>query len=267
MILTLLLVSMLVLCLLGMPLVFALLGSSVITLLVARPDLPWSVLPQLFVSGIDNYALLAVPLFFLAGELMTASGVIDRILLFARAMIGHRKGGLGQASILSSVIMSGVSGSAIADAAAIGPIMIRAMHREGYPRPFAAGLIETAATIAAIIPPSIPFIIYAVIANVSIGAMFLAGIVPGVLMALGLAAVVRISATRLNLPRSERADWRAAAKATWHASLALFAPIIIVGGIRARHLHSYRSWRNSRLLRSLNRDSPVSRAPRRRNLT
>ena len=102
MILTLLLVSMLVLCLLGMPLVFALLGSSVITLLVARPDLPWTVLPQLFVSGIDNYALLAVPLFFLAGELMTASGVIDRILLFARAMIGHRKGGLGQASILSS---------------------------------------------------------------------------------------------------------------------------------------------------------------------
>ena len=108
--------------------------------------------------------------------------------------------------------MSGVSGSAIADAAAIGPIMIRAMHREGYPRPFELAWIETAATIAAIIPPSIPFIIYAVIANVSIGAMFLAGIVPGVLMALGLAAVVRISATRLNLPRSERADWRAAAK-------------------------------------------------------
>ena len=129
--------------------------------------------------------------------------------------------------------MSGVSGSAIADAAAIGPIMIRAMHREGYPRAFAAGLIETSATIAAIIPPSIPFIIYAVIANVSVGAMFLAGIVPGLMMAFGLALVVRMSATRMNLPRSERADWGAAAKATWHASLALIAPVIIVGGIRA----------------------------------
>ena len=233
MILTLLLVSMLVLCLLGMPLVFALLGSSVITLLVARPDLPWTILPQLFVSGIDSYALLAIPLFFLAGELMTASGVIDRILLFARSLMGHRKGGLGQASILSSVIMSGVSGSAVADAAAIGPIMIRAMHKEGYPRSFAAALIETSATIAVIIPPSIPFIIYAVLANVSIGAMFLAGIVPGLLMAVGLAVVVRLSADRLHLPRSVRADWATAARATWHASLALLAPVIIVGGIRA----------------------------------
>ena len=233
MILSLLMVSMLVLCLLGMPLAIALLGSSVITLMVARPDLPWTVLPQLFVSGIDNYSLLAIPLFFLAGELMTASGVIDRILGFTRAMLGHRKGGLGQASIVSSVIMSGVSGSAIADCAAIGPIMIRAMAKDGYPRPFAGAIIETAAMIAAIIPPSIPFIIYAVLANVSIGAMFLAGIVPGLLMALGLGLVVRISADRMNLPRSERVSWAAAGKATLHASLALMAPVIIVGGIRA----------------------------------
>lgn len=232
MILTLLLVSMLGLCVLGMPLAFALLGSSVITLLVARPELPWTVLPQLFVSGIDNYALLAIPLFFLAGELMTASGIIDRILGFARALMGHRKGGLGHASILSSVIMSGVSGSAVADCAAIGPIMIRSMAKEGYPRAFAAALIETAATIAVIIPPSIPFIIYAVLANVSIGAMFLAGIVPGLLMAVGLATVVRLSADPLNLPRSERVNWATAAKTTWHASLALLAPVIIVGGIR-----------------------------------
>lgn len=230
--LALLLGVMLALTAIGIPLVFALLGASVFTLFVVRPELPLTVVPQLFIGGIDSFVLLAIALFFLAGELMTASGVIDRILTFARALVGHVRGGLGQVGVISSVVMAGVSGSAVADAAAVGPLLIRSMKKEGYPADFSAALVETASTMGPIIPPSIPMIIYAVIANVSVGAMFIAGIVPGLLMATGLSIVVYVSARRMDLPRSERATGQAILSATLRAGLALLAPVIIVGGIR-----------------------------------
>lgn len=230
--LALLLGVMLALTAIGIPLVFALLGASVFTLFVVRPELPLTVVPQLFIGGIDSFVLLAIALFFLAGELMTSSGVIDRILTFARALVGHVRGGLGQVGVISSVVMAGVSGSAVADAAAVGPLLIRSMKKEGYPADFSAALVETASTMGPIIPPSIPMIIYAVIANVSVGAMFIAGIVPGLLMATGLSIVVYVSARRMDLPRSERATGQAILSATLRAGLALLAPVIIVGGIR-----------------------------------
>src|SRR5690606_1815831 len=230
--LALLLGVMLALTALGIPLVFSLLGASVFTLFVIRPELPLTVVPQLFIGGIDSFVLLAIALFFLAGELMTAGGVVDRILTFARALVGHVRGGLGQVSVVSSVVMAGVSGSAVADAAAVGPLLIRSMKREGYPAAYSAALIETASTLGPIIPPSIPMILYAVTANVSVGAMFMAGILPGLLIAIGLSAVVYISARRMNLPRSERAAGRKVLSATVRAALALLAPVIIVGGIR-----------------------------------
>jgi TRAP transporter, DctM subunit len=230
--LALLLGVMLALTALGIPLVFSLLGASVFTLFVIRPELPLTVVPQLFIGGIDSFVLLAIALFFLAGELMTAGGVIDRILAFARALVGHVRGGLGQVSVVSSVVMAGVSGSAVADAAALGPLLIRSMKREGYPAAYSAALIETASTLGPIIPPSIPMIIYAVTANVSVGAMFMAGILPGLLMAIGLSAVVYVSARRMNLPRSERAEASVVLSAALRAALALLAPVIIVGGIR-----------------------------------
>ena len=230
--LALLLGVMLALTAIGIPLVFSLLGASVFTLFVVRPELPLTVVPQLFVGGIDSFVLLAIALFFFAGELMTASGVIDRILKFARALVGHVRGGLGQVGVVSSVVMAGVSGSAVADAAAVGPLLIRSMKKEGYPGAFSAALVETASTLGPIVPPSIPMIIYAVIANVSVGAMFIAGIVPGLLMAAGLSIVVYISARRMNLPRSERASGREILAASLSAALALLAPVIIVGGIR-----------------------------------
>lgn len=230
--LVLLLGVMLALTAIGIPLVFALLGASVFTLFIIRPELPLTVLPQLFIGGIDSFVLLAIALFFLAGELMTASGVIDRILAFARALVGHVRGGLGQVGVVSSVVMAGVSGSAVADAAAVGPLLIRSMKREGYPAGFSAALVETASVLGPIIPPSIPMIIYAVLANVSVGAIFMAGIVPGLLIAIGLSAVVYMSAGRLKLPKSERASGSAIVSATLRAALALLAPVIIVGGIR-----------------------------------
>lgn len=217
---------------LGVPLVFALLGASLTTLLLFRPGVPLEVMPQFFVGGMDNFALLAIALFFLAGELMGAAGVTERILGFARAMVGHIRGGLAQVAIVSSFVMAGISGSAVADAAAVGSVLIRAMRRAGYPAGFAAALIETASILGPIIPPSIPMIVYAVLAGASVGSMFLAGIVPGVLIALGLGLVAYWRAGQLALPREPRATLPVRLRETGRASAALLAPVIIVGGIR-----------------------------------
>lgn len=217
---------------LGVPLVFALLGASLTTLLLFRPGVPLEVMPQFFVGGMDNFALLAIALFFLAGELMGAAGVTERILSFARTMVGHIRGGLAQVGIVSSFVMAGISGSAVADAAAVGSVLIRSMRRAGYPAGFAAALIETASILGPIIPPSIPMIVYAVLAGASVGSMFLAGIVPGVLIALGLGVVAYWRAGQLALPREPRATLAVRLRETGRASAALLAPVIIVGGIR-----------------------------------
>lgn len=224
--------GMLGLAALGVPLVFALLGASLLALLLFRPGLPLEVMPQFFVGGIDNFALLAIALFFLAGELMAAAGVTLRILGFARAMVGHIRGGLAQVGIVSSFVMAGISGSAVADAAAVGAVLIGAMRRAGYPAAFAAALIETASILGPIIPPSIPMIVYAVLAGASVGSMFLAGIVPGLLIALGLGGAAYWRAGGLGLPREPRADRAQRLGETGRAAAALLAPVIIVGGIR-----------------------------------
>jgi TRAP-type transport system large permease protein len=230
--LLLLLGIMLALAALGLPLVFALLAASLVTILVFRPELPLEVIPQFFVQGIDSFALIAIALFFLAGELMSSGGVTERIFGFARALVGHVRGGLAQVGVFSSLIMSGVSGSAVADAAAIGPVLIRSMKRAGYPAGFSAALIETASILGPIIPPSIPMIIYAVVAGASVGAMFLAGVVPGLMIALGLSSVASWRARQLDLPREPKASRPEVIGATGRALLALLAPVIIVIGIR-----------------------------------
>ncbi|QPC42709.1 TRAP transporter large permease [Kaustia mangrovi] len=230
--LALLLGSMLGLVFLGVPLAFALLGASLLTLLVTRPGLPLEVVPQFFIQGMDNFPLLAIALFFLAGELMVSSGVTRRILAFAQAIVGHLRGGLAQVGIIASFVMAGVSGSAVADAAAVGSVLIRSMKQAGYPAAFSAAVVATASILGPIIPPSIPMIIYAVLAGVSVGGMFLAGVVPGILIALGLAAVAHRRAGQLALPRTARADRATVARETGSAFFALLAPLIIVGGIR-----------------------------------
>lgn len=224
--------TMLLLAALGIPLVFSLLAASLATLLVFRPGLPLEVMPQLFVQGMDSFALLAIALFFLAGELMNASGVTERILGFARALVGHLRGGLAQVGILASLVMAGVSGSAVADAAAVGTVLIRAMRKAGYPPAFAAALVMTASILGPIIPPSIPMIIYAVLSSTSVGAMFLAGILPGLLIAVGLGCVAWWRAGQFGVAPDEKASRPEVVRATSRAGLALLAPVIIVGGIR-----------------------------------
>lgn len=216
----------------GIPLVFALLASSIVTLMITRPELPLEVVPQLFTQGIDSFALIAIVLFFLAGELMSAGGVTERILAFARALVGHLRGGLAQVGIFASVIMSGISGSAVADAAAIGPLLIRSMKSAGYPAGFSAALMGSASILAPILPPSIPLIIYAVISGSSVGAMFLAGVVPGILIAICLSVVAYVRAGQLDLPREPRATGQQVRSASARAVFALLAPVMIVVGIR-----------------------------------
>jgi len=230
--LLLLLGPLLVLSLIGVPLVFALLASSLITLIITSPSTPLEVVPQLFVQGMDNFPLLAIALFFLAGELMVACGITERLLTFAQSLVGHLRSGLAQVGIIASFMMAGVSGSAVADAAAVGSILIQSMKKAGYPAGFAAALVETASILGPIIPPSIPFIIYAVLSGTSVGAMFMAGIIPGIMIAIGLALVARYRCKDLGIVTLPRASRQMVLSETGRASFALLAPVIVVGGIR-----------------------------------
>ena len=223
--------TMVLLALLGVRLVFAIVIASVVALLVYRPNIPFAVVAQQFLSGVDNFLLLAVAFFFLAGELMNRGGVTRRIVAFAQTCVSHIRGGLGHVNVLSSVFFSGISGSAVADTAAVGSVMIPAMEKSGFSRGFAAAITQTSSVIGPIIPPSIPMIVYAVLAQVSVGKMFLAGIVPGLVVALCLMVVVYIISVRRNYPSDPWAGFGAIAKAGAGALVALLTPVIIVGGI------------------------------------
>ena len=162
---------------------------------------PTSSLAQRMIAGVESFPLLAVPFFILAGNLMNIAGVTGRIYNFAVALVGWMKGGLGHVNIIGSVIFSGMSGTAIADAAGLGTIEIKAMKDHGYSTEFAVGVTAASATLGPIIPPSLPFVIYGMMANVSIGALFLAGIIPGVVMTLLMMAHRRLLRAQEQLGR------------------------------------------------------------------
>ena len=173
----------------GIPVAIAMAGSSLVYILATGTLPPFAVVHRM-IGGIDSFPLLAVPFFILAGNLMNNAGITNRIYNFALALVGWLKGGLGHVNVLGSVIFAGMSGTAIADAAGLGTIEIKAMQDHGYATEFAVGVTAASATLGPIIPPSLPFVIYAMMANVSVGALFLAGILPGVLMALLMMATV-----------------------------------------------------------------------------
>ena len=172
---------------------------------------------QQVAAGTDKFLLLAIPFFFLAAEFMSSGGVMQRLVDFARALVGHLRGGLGQMNVVASMFFAGVSGSAVADAAGPGKLEIEIMRRAGYPHGFSAAITAASATIGPIIPPSIPLVVYGSIANVSVGRLFLAGFVPGLLMGLFLMAAVWWLAGRRNFPR-EPMGRRAGARAQ-HAAV------------------------------------------------
>lgn len=216
---------------LGMPIAFALLVTGVA--LMWHLDL-WDaqILAQNLINGADSFPLLAVPFFMLAGEIMNAGGLSRRIVNLALTLVGHVRGGLGYVTILAAVLMAALSGSAVADTAALAALLLPMMVRAGHDKARAGGLIASAGIIAPIIPPSIGFVIFGVAANVSIGKLFMAGIVPGLLMGVAIAITWWWVARRENVqppPRASRADvWAAFRSATW----ALLLPVIVLVGLR-----------------------------------
>jgi tripartite ATP-independent transporter DctM subunit len=188
-------------------------------------------LPLVVYNGATNFPLLAIPLFILAGAIMNASGISQRLIAFASAIFGWIRGGLAHVSIGASLFFAEISGSAVADVAALGSIMIPGMKAKGYPAPLAASVMSSSATLAVIIPPSIPMILYAVMAETSVVQLFVAGIVPGIIGGLGLMGMAYYFARRYNLPREERFSWARVAKTGREALWAFLLPIIILGGI------------------------------------
>jgi len=189
-------------------------------------------LAQNLLAGFDNFPLLAVPFFILAGELMNAGGLSRRIIDMARAFVGHIHGGLGYVAIFASVLLASMSGSAIADTAALATILLPMMRLQNYPQDFSAGLLGAGGIIAPIIPPSLPFIIYGVTTNTSISSLFVFGVVPGLCMGLFLLLAWRAIARRHELPSVRRVDWVGRRHAIVDGAWAIVMPVIILGGIK-----------------------------------
>ncbi|CCF00811.1 Anion permease ArsB/NhaD (plasmid) [Sinorhizobium fredii HH103] len=216
---------------LGVPIAFALLICAV-ALMVLQGNIDTTILSQKIIEGADSFPLLAIPFFMLAGELMNAGGISKRIVTFALTFVGHLRGGLGFVAIFASVLMAAISGSAAADAAAIGALLIPMMRRAGYDVPRSAGLIAAGGVIAPVIPPSIGLIVFGVIANVSIGKLFLAGIVPGLMMGVSLLFAWLWVARRDKVKVLPRQDWSARLRAGIDGIWALVMPAGIIGGLK-----------------------------------
>ena len=215
---------------LGVPISIGL-GASAMVFVLLQEDLSLTMLIQTTFGGMSSFPLLAIPLFMLAGNLMNEGGLTRDLVRFAKLVMGHISGGLGLATILASAIFAAISGSAVATAVAIGMVMIPAMKEAGYDEEIGAAITATAACMGPIIPPSIPFIMYGVIANVSIGALFLAGVVPGLLLGAFLAVYMYVVAKRRNYPREPQASFKEVLQGAWQALPALLMPVIIMGGI------------------------------------
>jgi tripartite ATP-independent transporter DctM subunit len=194
-------------------------------------DVPLSVLAQKMASGAQSFPLLAIPFFVLAGELMNTGGITDRLIHFANVLVGRFTGGLGHVVVVSNVIMAGISGSAAADAAGTGSVLIPAMVKRGYAPAFSAAIVAAAATIGPIIPPSIPMVIFGALAEVSTSRLLIGGVIPGLLMGAYLMVTNYLVAKRRGYPREAASTWREVFTATVKALPALGLPFIIVGGI------------------------------------
>jgi C4-dicarboxylate transporter DctM subunit len=217
--------------LLGVPIAFCL-GLASLAVTIYQGQYPITLVAQKMFQGMDLFALMAIPLFILAGDLMNLGGVTERLVRFSNLLVGHIRGGLAHTLIVAEMFLSGVSGSAVADASALGKVLIPSMVKEGYDKEFSTALLATAATAGPIIPPSITMVVYGVTMGVSIGGLFLAGMLPGIIMCLGMMVMAYYYARKRNYPRNEkRAPVFEILKGFWSALGALILPIVILGGI------------------------------------
>lgn len=229
---TILVMAAVTLIVIGVPVAFAL-AFGAFAAFSPQGDLFLLTIPQNMTAALDSFILLAIPFFILAAGLMNASGITDRLVDLATRLVGHLRGGLGHVNVLTNTMMAGLSGSSMADAAAIAKVMVPGMEARGYPRPFGCALTSAAAVLANLIPPSLGLIIYGALASASVGALFVAAIAPGLLIAVTLAGVVHVMSLRRGFGRdTERASGAERLRALWRALPALMLPVIIVGGVR-----------------------------------
>lgn len=216
----------------GLPVFFGMLAAPGILLVLNGQERDLALLYRNVYNGMDSFPLMAVPFFMLAGELMNKGGITERLVEFAQSMMGHLRGGLAHVNILSSMLFAGLSGSAVADTSALGSMLIPAMEKQGYTRRFAAAITAASSVIGPIIPPSGIMIIYAYVMGESVAALFLAGIVPGILVGLGLMSMVGFMANRYQFPvATAKSTWREKGQAFSRAFFPLLTPVIILGGI------------------------------------
>lgn len=217
---------------LGLPVGIALVTVPVLFLFFdSSVTVPMLVIPQKMFGSMDSFPLMAVPFFVLVGQVMNVGGITSRIFDFANALVGHVRGGLAQVNILASLLMSGMSGSAVADASGLGQVEIEVMKKEGYDPAFAAAVTASSATIGPIVPPSIPLVILGAITNTSISQLLVAGLLPGLLMTAAMCVLVAWIARRDDLPTRPKASTGQVLMAFCRALPALFAPVLLVGGI------------------------------------
>jgi len=214
---------------LGLP--FAIAIGTIVAIVLIVVDIEPAFLAQQLVAGSQSFSLLAIPLFMLAGELMTAGGLSQRLVNVASVLVRHRTGGLAMVAVLAALIFSAISGSAPATTAAIGAILIPAMAQAGYDKAFATSIAVSAGVLGPLIPPSIAFVIWGIVAEQSIGKLFLSGIIPGLAIAIGLLAVCYVHARRHHVPKQEKARWPEIRAAFADGKWALLSPLVVLGGI------------------------------------
>lgn len=223
-------VSLFTMLLVGIPIAIALAGSCLMYVYLTG-RVPDVVVAHRMINGVDSFPLLAIPFFILAGNLMNNGGITNRIFDFAKALMGWMRGGLGHVNVGASIVFSGMSGAAVADAGGLGTIEIKAMRDAGYDQEFAVGITAASSTIGPIIPPSLPMVIYGVMASTSVGQLFAAGLIPGLLMGVVLMVMITMLARRRGYPRDATFSVRFLGYAAKRAFLSLLTPVIIVGGI------------------------------------
>lgn len=226
-----LIIVFLIFLLLNMPVAIALGCSSLISIVFLSQNLPLEIIVQRIFTSLDSFTMMAIPLFMLAGSLMNSSGITERIIKLSDLIVGHIRGGLAQTNILASIFFSGISGSAAADTAVLGSMLIPSMKKKGYDTDFAVVVTCTSSCIGPIIPPSIMFIIYASITGISISKLFLAGIMPGLLVGISLMIITYFIAKKRNYPRNQKAKFSEVLKAFTQTIDALVMPLIIIGGV------------------------------------
>jgi tripartite ATP-independent transporter DctM subunit len=206
-------------------------GLACAVYLFLKSDIPLVVFPLRMVGGIDSFLLLAIPLFILAGDLMNTGGITERLVTFARALVGHIRGSLGMATVIGEYFFSGISGSSVADVSAMGSLLIPSMKRAGYRPEAAVSIIAAASAMGMLVPPCIAMVVLASLTNLSVGALFIAGFLPAAIMALLLLVLIYIQARREGIPRDTRQSAIELLRAFRRSTLPLLMPVIILGGI------------------------------------